>query len=548
MPHASTPFGRTSSAGRGASTGGAAPARRDSASGSGRPRQARRPVTAGGRPGGERPGGERPGGDRLVSGLRRPTQPSSRTASTSTKPPKVTSTAASRSALDAALAEAVRVPVREQSFEELGVPAVLVEALRRRGVTDPFAIQVRTLPDALAGRDVLGRAATGGGKTLAYGLAILARLAGAPAAQAPVAPDAVAPRGRRGRTSGAPRALVLVPSRELALQVTDNLAPLAAVLGLRVTTIVGGAGYGRQIDALTSGVDLVVATPGRLIDLIERQDCRLDQVEIVAVDEADYMADLGFLPVVVRLLRMTPPEGQRLLFSATLDHGVAGLVETFLNRPAIHAVAPATASIAAMTHRVFMVHRDDKVQVAAEVAVRPARTLFFVRTKHGADRLARQLERAGVEAAALHGNLAQNARQRVVAAFADGRTRVLVATDVAARGLHVDDVDLVVHYDPPADHKAYLHRSGRTARAGNEGTVVSFVQSDQMSEVRRLHREAAIEALVESVAPGHQAVQAMGASGEPILVRAAPPRTSAPSAGRGRRRPGTGAPSARRAG
>jgi len=260
------------------------------------------------------------------------------------------------------------------------------------------------------------------------------------------------------------------------------------------------------------------------------------------------MADLGFLPVVVRLLRMTPPEGQRLLFSATLDHGVAGLVETFLNRPAIHAVAPATASIAAMTHRVFMVHRDDKVQVAAEVAVRPARTLFFVRTKHGADRLARQLERAGVEAAALHGNLAQNARQRVVAAFADGRTRVLVATDVAARGLHVDDVDRVVHYDPPADHKAYLHRSGRTARAGNEGTVVSFVQSDQMSEVRRLHREAAIEALVESVAPGHQAVQAMGASGEPILVRAAPPRTSAPSAGRGRRRPGTGAPSARRAG
>jgi len=250
-------------------------------------------------------------------------------------------------------------------------------------------------------------------------------------------------------------------------------------------------------------------------------------VEITALDEADFMADLGFLPVVTRLLDMTPAHGQRLLFSATLDRGVAGLVETFLHDPAVHAVAPATAAVGEMTHRVFVVDRDHKIQIAAEVAARPARTLFFVRTKHGADRLAKQLARAGVDAAALHGNLAQNARQRVMAAFTEGRTRVLVATDVAARGLHVDDVDLVVHYDPPADHKDYLHRSGRTARAGNSGTVVSFVQTDQMTDVRKLHRDAAVEAVVEAVGPGHEAVRAMGSSGRTVVVTAPAPGAGA---------------------
>jgi superfamily II DNA/RNA helicase len=425
------------------------------------------------------------------------------------------------SALDAELAAALRVPVPDvTSFAELGVPPRLVEVLRRGGLERPFPIQVRSLPDALAGRDILGRAATGSGKTLAFGLPLLARLA----AQSPRQPVADAgPRSGYGprsaasrRLRGAPRALVLVPSRELALQVTATLVPLASALGLKVLTVVGGVGYARQVSALTDGVDVVVATPGRLIDLIERGTCRLDEVGIVALDEADYMADLGFLPVVTRLLRMTPPGGQRLLFSATLDHGVAGLVEAFLDRPAVHAVAPARASVTAMAHRVFLVERDHKVQVAAQIAARPARTLFFVRTKHGADRLAKHLGRAGVDAAALHGNLAQNARERVMAAFAAGRTRVLVATDVAARGLHVDDVDLVVHFDPPADHKAYLHRSGRTARAGNEGTVVTFVQADQADQMRKLHQAAAVDAEVDPVAPGHQAVLDMGRSGRPV--------------------------------
>jgi superfamily II DNA/RNA helicase len=242
----------------------------------------------------------------------------------------------------------------------------------------------------------------------------------------------------------------------------------------------------------------------------------LDSVEITAVDEADYMSDLGFLPVVTRLLGMTPAGGQRLLFSATLDRGVAALVEAFLAHPAVHAVAPAAATNTSMTHHVFVVERDHKTQIAAEVAARPARTLFFVRTKHGADRLANQLGRAGVDAAALHGNLAQNARQRVMRAFAEGRARVLVATDVAARGLHVDGVDLVVHYDPPADHKDYLHRSGRTARAGNAGTVVSFVQTDEMQVVRRVHQQARVDPTIERVTPGHHLVRAMACSGEPV--------------------------------
>jgi len=435
------------------------------------------------------------------------------------------------SPLDIALAEALERDYPEiSSFAELGLPPLLVEALRRRGVLAPFAIQTRALPDALAGRDVLGRAATGSGKTLAFGLPMLTRLAaGEPALEGRRGVDgatAVAPRIRR--TANAPRALVLVPTRELALQVTGALAPLADALGLKVASVVGGAPYGRQIDALNRGVDILVATPGRLVDLIERRVARLDLVEVAVLDEADYMADLGFLPVVTRLLEMTPAGGQRLLFSATLDRGVDALVAKFLDNPVVHAVAPATNAVTSMTHRVFTVQRDDKVDVAAEVAARPARTLFFVRTKHGADRLAKQLGRVGVDAAAIHGNLGQGARQRALAAFADGSTRVLVATDVAARGIHVDDVDLVVHYDPPNDHKDYLHRSGRTARAGADGTVVALVQPDQMREVERLHIAAKVEASVDAVHPGHPAVRELATSGEPIVVR---PRAAAPEGG-----------------
>ncbi len=449
-------------------------------------------------------------------------------------------------ALDAALAESLTRSYPEvASFAELGVPPLLVEALRRRNVVQPFAIQTRALPDALAGRDVLGRAATGSGKTLAFGLPMLTRLAGqGPHLGGRTGVDAAAQRVNR-RTPGAPRALVLVPTRELALQVNDHLTPLADLLGLRVTSIIGGASYSRQLDALARGVDLLIATPGRLVDLIERRACRLDEVEVTTLDEADYMADLGFLPVVTRLLAMTPQGSQRLLFSATLDRGVAGLVETFLRDPAFHAVSAATASITSMTHRVFVVEAGHKTEIAAQVAARPARTLFFVRTKHGADRLAKQLGRAGVDAAALHGNLAQNARQRVMASFAEGRTRVLVATDVAARGLHVDDVDLVVHYDPPADHKDYLHRSGRTARAGHSGTVVAFVQTDQLKDIRRLHQDADVDAVEESVTPGHAAVRAMGTSGEPVRVTARPAASAQPA---GRPRARRGRPLAARAG
>ena len=344
-------------------------------------------------------------------------------------------------------------------------------ALAGRGLTAPFPIQAAAVPDALAGRDVLGRAQTGSGKTLAFGLPMLARLTTA----------------ARPREAKAPRGLVLVPTRELAGQVAAVLNPLAQAVGLRVATVYGGASIGRQIEQLAQGVDIVVATPGRLIDLLDRAACTLGAVEVTVIDEADYMADLGFLPSVTRIMDATPAGGQRMLFSATLDRGVDGLVRAYLSDPAIHAVAPATAPVDAMDHRVFVLPASDRVAVAAEIAGRPARTLFFVRTKHGAARLAKQLDRTGIPSAALHGNLNQNQRQRALAAFTAGQPRVLVATNVAARGIHVDDVDLVVHFDPPNDGKDYLHRSGRTARAGARGTVLALVSPDQVREVARLH-------------------------------------------------------------
>ena len=369
-------------------------------------------------------------------------------------------------------------------FAELGVPSILTAALAARGITTPRPIQARTLPDALAGRDVLGRAETGSGKTLAFGLPLLVR-------------TATASGKRRARQ---PRGLVLVPTRELADQVHDELLPLAAVLGLRLLTVYGGVPLGRQAQELRRGIDVVVATPGRLLDLLGQDACSLDAVATAVLDEADHMADMGFLPAVTSLLDRVPPGGQRLLFSATLDGQVDTLVRRYLTDPVRHTVAP-TAAADRMDHQIRTVKATDKVAVAAELAGRPGRTLVFVRTKHRAARLARQLEHAGIRAGALHGNLTQPARTRALAAFAAGTVPVLVATDIAARGIHVDGIDLVVHFDPPAEPKAYLHRSGRTARAGAAGTVITLVLPEQATEVARLHRRAGVATPLPLVDP-----------------------------------------------
>jgi len=363
------------------------------------------------------------------------------------------------------------------SFAELGVPSSLVAALAGRGITTPRPIQARTLPDALAGRDVLGRAETGSGKTLAFGLPLLAHTAAA--------------HGRR--LARQPRGLVLVPTRELADQVHGELVPLAAVLGLRLLAVYGGVPLHRQAQQLRRGTDIVVATPGRLLDLLRQGACSLDAVDIAVLDEADHMADMGFLPAVTSLLDRVPPGGQRLLFSATLDGQVDTLVRRYLSGPVRHTVAP-SATATRMNHQVRRVEATDKVAVAAQLAGRPGRILVFVRTKHRAARLARQLDRAGLRAGALHGNLAQPARTRALAAFAAGTVPVLVATDIAARGIHVDGIDLVLHFDPPAEPKAYLHRSGRTARAGAAGTVITLVLPEQATDVAKLHRRAGVAA------------------------------------------------------
>jgi superfamily II DNA/RNA helicase len=432
-------------------------------------------------------------------------------------------------ALDAAAAAS---PPTAATFAELGLDVRLVRALAARDIREPFAIQARALPDALAGRDVLGRAQTGSGKTLAFGLPLLTRLA--------------ATTGQRREK--APRGLVLVPTRELAQQVADALAPLGRSVGVSIATVYGGVSISRQI-ARVRYADIVVATPGRLIDLLERRACTLSGVQVTVLDEADHMADLGFMPAVTRILDQTPPAGQRMFFSATLDRGVGELVTAYIHDPALHAVTSSTDSGPA-EHRVLVLSAQDKVPVAAEIASRPGRTLFFVRTKHGADRLVKQLSRAGVVAAAIHGDRNQNQRQRALDAFAAGHPRVLVATDVAARGIHVDDVDLVVQFDPPNDHKDYLHRSGRTARAGATGMVIALVERGQVRDLQRLHGAAGVTAASDEVATGHHVVRQIATSGTPVPP--APPAahparvTSRGTAGRsataqarpGRARPG----------
>jgi superfamily II DNA/RNA helicase len=391
---------------------------------------------------------------------------------------------------------AVRRPVttiQPSTFTELGVPGALCDALAAAGITTPFPIQAAALPDALAGRDVLGRGQTGSGKTYAFALAVLARLAAS----------------RRPRRPGRPRALILAPTRELATQIQDSTAPLAAAVGLTTMTIFGGVSPRPQISGLRAGVDIVVACPGRLADHIQSGHASLDAVEISVVDEADHMSDLGFLPVVRRLLDLTPRAGQRLLFSATLDGEVDVLIKRFMTNPVRHSVDPPLSPVATMVHHVLHVAAADRLPVLVDLTAAPGRTLVFTRTKHGARTLTRKLIAAGVPATELHGNLAQSARQRNLEAFAAGTTRTLVATDIAARGIHVDDVNLVIHADPPVEHKAYLHRSGRTARAGADGTVVTLMTDDQVNDVRALTRRAGVAATTTRMRPGHPLLQTL---------------------------------------
>lgn len=362
-------------------------------------------------------------------------------------------------------------------FASLGVPDTLVAALYREGITEPFEIQTATVPDALAGRDVLGRGQTGSGKTLAFGLPMLARIA----------------NGRRGRAQpGRPRGLVLVPTRELAMQVADALMPLGKAVGVFLRTAVGGVGYDRQVEALRRGVDVLVATPGRLGDLIRRGECSLVDSEITVLDEADQMADLGFLPVVTELLAQTPPTAQRLLFSATLDGDVDELVRRFMRDPVTHSTAPPAAAVSTMDHHLLLIPPADKFAVAASIAARPGRTLIFVRTQLAVDRLAAQLGAVGVRAGALHGGMQQRVRTRTLAEFRDGRMDVLVATDVAARGIHIDHVSLVLHMDPPRHSKDYVHRAGRTARAGEQGSVATLVLPKQRRSILAMLQQVGV--------------------------------------------------------
>jgi superfamily II DNA/RNA helicase len=385
------------------------------------------------------------------------------------------------------------------TFGQLGLPQPLVTALERRGIHRPFAIQTSALPDALAGRDVLGKAATGSGKTLAFGLPLLARI------------GAEVKNGRR-----APRGLVLVPTRELAQQVHDNLAPLGQATGVQLATVYGGAPMYRQIQQLRRGVDVIIATPGRLQDLINQGEATLAEVVITVLDEADFMADLGFLPVVKELLDQTARDAQRLLFSATLDGEVDSLVRRYLKDPARHEVVRPGGEAPPAEHLAFTLAFRDKLQVATELASRPGRTIIFARTQLGVDRLADNLQAAGIKAEAIHGGLPQAARKRALEEFTDARSPVLVATDVAARGIHVDDVSLVLHYDPPTDAKTYLHRSGRTARAGAGGVVVSLLLPDQVGQAKRRFRTAKVDPPLDRTRPGDKPILDLIAAGVPV--------------------------------
>ncbi|WP_409474030.1 DEAD/DEAH box helicase [Streptomyces sp. HC307] len=416
-----------------------------------------------------------------------------------------------------------------EGFADLDMPGALLAALGSQGVTVPFPIQAATLPNSLVGRDVLGRGRTGSGKTLAFGLALLARTAGQRA------------EARR------PLGLILVPTRELAQQVTEALAPYARSVKLRLATVVGGTSIGRQTSALRGGAEVVVATPGRLKDLIDRGDCRLNQVSITVLDEADQMADMGFMPQVTALLDQVRPEGQRMLFSATLDRNVDLLVRRYLSDPVVHSVDPSAGAVTTMEHHVLHVHGADKHTATTEIAARDGRVIMFLDTKHAVDRLTEHLLNSGVRAAALHGGKSQPQRTRTLAQFKTGHVNVLVATNVAARGIHVDNLDLVVNVDPPTDHKDYLHRGGRTARAGESGSVVTLVTPNQRRGMTRLMAAAGIVPQTTQVRVGEEALHritgAQAPSGIPVVITAPvverPKKRSATS--RGRRRPASAA-------
>ncbi|WP_309237754.1 DEAD/DEAH box helicase [Streptomyces albidus (ex Kaewkla and Franco 2022)] len=406
-----------------------------------------------------------------------------------------------------------------ERFADLDMPEQLLSTLTAQGVTVPFPIQGSTLPNSLAGRDVLGRGRTGSGKTLAFGLALLARTAG------------------RRAESRRPLALVLVPTRELAEQVGTALAPYARSLRLRTATVVGGMGISRQAGALRDGVELVVATPGRLKDLIERRDCSLGDVRITVLDEADQMADMGFLPQVTALLKQVPDDGQRMLFSATLDRDVDRLVRMFLNDPVVHSVDAPAGTVTEMEHHIVHVASADKMSTAARIAARDGRVLMFRDTKRSVDRLTKDLLRSGVRAAALHGGKSQPQRNRALEHFKNGHVTVLVATNVAARGIHIDDLDLVVNVDPPTDHKDYLHRGGRTARAGASGSVLTLVLPEERRELNRLVAAVGVTAkTVTAASRDADLTRIAGAqepSGVPVIV-AEPVPARAPGTGGGR--------------
>nr|WP_308309174.1 DEAD/DEAH box helicase [Streptomyces sp. CHD11] len=411
-----------------------------------------------------------------------------------------------------------------ESFAELALPAEMLATLGHEGMAVPFPIQAATLPNALAGRDVLGRGRTGSGKTLAFGLALLGRTTGLRA------------EPRR------PLALVLVPTRELAGQVTDALTPYARSVRLRLATVVGGLSIGKQASALRAGAEVVIATPGRLKDLIDRGDCVLDDVAITVLDEADQMADMGFLPQVTRLLDQVRADGQRMLFSATLDRNVDLLVRRYLSDPVVHSVDPSAGAVTTMEHHVLHVDDTDKRRTTTEIAARDGRVIMFLDTKHAVDKLTKHLLNSGVRAAALHGGKSQPQRTRTLTQFKDGRVTVLVATNVAARGIHVDNLDLVVNVDPPSDPKDYLHRGGRTARAGESGSVITLVTRDQRRDMSRLMVQAGITPRTTQVRSGDEELSritgAQAPSGVPVVIPAPVveqrPRRAA-SSSRGRR-------------
>jgi superfamily II DNA/RNA helicase len=407
----------------------------------------------------------------------------------------------------------------DTTFASLGVPNSLTTVLAASGITIPTPIQAATLPDSLAGRDVLGRGRTGSGKTYAFLLPLLTRLAASKASRQP----------RK------PRALILAPTRELVNQIQAAMTPLAKPLGINSLTIFGGVGQNPQVSGLRGGIDVVVACPGRLEDLLGQGALTLDAIEITILDEADHMADMGFLPGVRRIMDRTPKAGQRMLFSATLDAGVDVIVKRFLNNPVTHSADSALSQISTMTHHIFHVRADARLPVLVDLTSAPGRTMIFTRTKHGAKKLSKQLNASGVPTVELHGNLSQNARTRNMDAFQAGKASTLVATDIAARGIHVDDVNLVIHADPPVEHKAYLHRSGRTARAGAEGIVITLMTDDQVADVRDLTRRAGIKAtttrldashpLLKQLAPGKRTLT------EPLVLVVDEGNTARRSAG-----------------